>query len=108
MNTLSIERRAQIIAMLTEGQPARHGAYCRCSFNTMSKRLLDVGAACTEHRTARYATLAARRSTVRWDLDLRRAKGHRDEFDVGDVLVLGVAIDTATLRIVADVLPPYA
>lgn len=46
MTRLSIERRAQILAMLTEGNSMR--AMAGCSFNTVSKLLLDVGAACTE------------------------------------------------------------
>src|ERR1700761_197745 len=49
MNRLSIERRAQILAMLTEGNSMRATArMAGCSFNTVSKLLLDVGGVCTE------------------------------------------------------------
>ena len=49
MNWLSIEKRAVILAMLTEGNSMRATArMAGCAFNTVSKLLLDVGGVCTE------------------------------------------------------------
>lgn len=42
MNRLSIERRAQILGATTR--------MASCSFNTVSKLLLDVGGACSEYQ----------------------------------------------------------
>ncbi len=51
MNRLSIERRAQILTMLTEGNSMRATArMAGCSFNTVAKLLLDLGDACTEYQ----------------------------------------------------------
>ena len=47
MNRLSIERRAQILGMLVEGNSLRATSrMAGCSINTVSKLLLDVGEAC--------------------------------------------------------------
>ena len=49
MNRLSTEKRAQILSMLVEGNSLRATSrMAGCSFNTMSKLLLDVGEACAE------------------------------------------------------------
>lgn len=52
MNLLSTERRAQILGMLVEGNSLRATArMAGCSFNTVSKLLLDVGEACAEYQS---------------------------------------------------------
>src|SRR6267154_3590387 len=92
MNRLSIERRAQIIAMLTEGSSMRATArMAGCSFNTVSKLLLDVGAACTEYqdRTLRDLRSTEVQCDEIWSLVGSKAKNvpedRKDEFGVGDV-----------------------
>ncbi len=99
MNRLSIERRAQIIAMLTEGSSMRPTArMAGCSFNTVSKLLLDVGAACTEYQDRTQCDL--RSTEVQcdeiWSFVGSKAKNvpddRKDEFGVGDVWCW-VAID---------------
>lgn len=49
MNKLSLERRAQILALLVEGNSLRSTSRITgCSINTVTKLLVDVGAACAE------------------------------------------------------------
>lgn len=49
MNVLPIEKRAQIIGMLDEDNSMRSVTrMTRCSINTVTKLLVDVGAACSE------------------------------------------------------------
>jgi DNA-binding CsgD family transcriptional regulator len=51
MNRLSTERRAQILGMLVEGNSMRATArMAGVSFNTVSKLLLDVGAAAAAYQ----------------------------------------------------------
>jgi IS1 family transposase len=99
MNRLSIERRAQIIAMLTEGSSMRATArMAGCSFNTVSKLLLDVGAACTEYqdRTLRDLHSTEVQCDGIWSFVGSKARNvpeeRKDEFGVGDVWCW-VAID---------------
>lgn len=99
MNRLSIERRAQIIAILTEGSSMRATArMAGCSFNTVSKLLLDVGAACTEYqdRTLRDLRSTEVQCDEIWSFVGSKAKNvpedRKDEFGVGDVWCW-VAID---------------
>jgi IS1 family transposase len=99
MNRLSIERRAQILAMLTEGNSMRATArMAGCSFNTVSKLLLDVGAACTEYqdRTLRDLRCTQVQCDEIWSFVGSKAKNvpedRKDEFGVGDVWCW-VAID---------------
>jgi IS1 family transposase len=99
MNRLSIERRAQILAMLTEGNSMRATArMAGCSFNTVSKLLLDVGAACTEFqdRTLRDLGCTQVQCDEIWSFVGAKAKNvpedRKDEFGVGDVWTW-VAID---------------
>jgi IS1 family transposase len=102
MNRLSIERRAQIIAMLTEGNSMRATArMAGCSFNTVSKLLLDVGAACTEYqdRTLRDLRCTEVQCDEIWSFVGAKAKNvpeeRQGEFGVGDVWTW-VAIDAET------------
>ena len=51
MNRLATEKRAQILALMTEGNSLRATSrLAGVSFNTVSKLLLDVGAACVEYQ----------------------------------------------------------
>lgn len=51
MNKLSIEKRAQIIGMLVEGNSMRAvSRMADCSINTVTKLLIDVGMACWEYQ----------------------------------------------------------
>jgi len=51
MNRLSTERRAQILGMLVEGNSLRATTrMAGCSINTVSKLLLDIGAACAAYQ----------------------------------------------------------
>lgn len=92
MNRLSVERRAQILAMLTEGNSMRATArMAGCSFNTVSKLLLDVGGACTEYqdRTLRDLHCEQIQADEIWSFVGSKAKNvpenRQDEFGVGDV-----------------------
>lgn len=102
MNRLSLDRRAQIIAMLTEGNSMRATArMAGCSFNTVSKLLLDVGAACTEYqdRTLRDLRCTEVQCDEIWSFVGSKAKNvpedRQGEFGVGDVWTW-VAIDAET------------
>jgi IS1 family transposase len=58
MNRLSIERRAQIVGMLVEGNSMRAVArMAGVSFNTVSKLLLDLGEACAAFQDANLRNL---------------------------------------------------
>ncbi len=99
MNRLSIEKRAQILAMLTEGNSMRATArMAGCSFNTVSKLLLDLGAVCTEFqdRTLRNLSSTEVQCDEIWSFVGSKAKNvpddRKDEFGVGDVWCW-VAID---------------
>jgi IS1 family transposase len=51
MNRLSIEKRGQILALMTEGNSLRATSrIVGCSINTVTKLLLDVGEACAEYQ----------------------------------------------------------
>jgi IS1 family transposase len=100
MNRLSIERRAQILAMLTEGNSMRATArMAGCSFNTVSKLLLDVGAACTEYQDRELRDLRCEHIQCDeiWSFVGSKAKnvpeGHEDDPNYGDVWCW-VAIDS--------------
>ncbi|MHB1468849.1 MAG: IS1 family transposase [Solirubrobacteraceae bacterium] len=99
MNRLNVERRAQILSMLTEGNSMRATArMAGCSFNTVSKLLLDVGGACTEYqdRTMRNLTCTEVQCDEIWSFVGSKARNvpedRKDEFGVGDVWCW-VAID---------------
>lgn len=99
MNRLSVERRAQVLAMLTEGNSMRATArMAGCAFNTVSKLLLDVGGVCTEFqdRTLRDLRCSEVQCDEIWSFVGSKAKNvpedRKDEFGVGDVWTW-VAID---------------
>lgn len=51
MNKLSVQKRAQIIGMLVEGNSLRATSrMADCSINTVTKLLVDVGTACAEYQ----------------------------------------------------------
>lgn len=51
MNKLSLEKRAQILGMLVEGNSMRSVTrMVGCSINTVTKLLIDVGTACSEYQ----------------------------------------------------------
>jgi IS1 family transposase len=102
MNRLSIERRAQILAMLTEGNSLRATArMAGCSFNTVSKLLLDVGGACSEYQDRALQELGCEliQADEIWSFVGSKAKnvpeGHEDDPNYGDVWTW-VAIDADT------------
>lgn len=62
MNKLSLEKRAQILALLVEGNSMR--AVTRlvgCSINTVTKLLIDVGQACSEYQDKAMRNLSCKR-----------------------------------------------
>lgn len=62
MNKLSIEKRAQIIGMLVEGNSMRSVTRMTgCSINTVTKLLIDVGAACSEYQDKTMRNLQCKR-----------------------------------------------
>ena len=92
MNWMSTERRAQVLAMLTEGSSMRATArMAGCSFNTVSKLLLDVGGVCTEFqdRTLRDLHCTTIQADEIWSFVGAKAKNvpedRKDEFGIGDV-----------------------
>lgn len=102
MNRLSIERRAQILSMMTEGNSMRAIArMAGCAFNTVAKLLLDLGDACAEHqdRTLRDLDCKQVQCDEIWSFVYAKAKnvpdGRKDEFGVGDVWCwVGIDADT--------------
>jgi IS1 family transposase len=92
MNRLPIEKRAQILGMLVEGNSLRATTrMAGCSINTVSKLLLDVGEACTEYQDRALRDLPCK--TVQadeiWAFCYAKAKNvpeeHKGEFGYGDV-----------------------
>jgi IS1 family transposase/predicted HTH domain antitoxin len=62
MNRLSLERRAQIIGLLAEGNSLRATSrLADVSINTVTKLLLDVGAACEKYQDETLRNLKCRR-----------------------------------------------
>src|SRR2546422_11366753 len=62
MNRLPLERRAQIVGLLAEGNSLRAASrLADVSINTVTKLLLDVGKACEQyqHKTLRNLTVSA-------------------------------------------------
>lgn len=58
MNRLPIEKRVQILGCLTEGMSLRATTrLCDVSINTVTKLLVDVGAACDLYQNEKLATL---------------------------------------------------
>ena len=62
MNKLSIQKRAQIIGMLVEGNSLRAvSRMADCSINTVTKLLIDVGAACSAYQAETFSNLSCKR-----------------------------------------------
>jgi IS1 family transposase len=92
MNKLSIEKRAQIIGMLVEGNSMR--AITRmtgASINTVTKLLVDVGTACWiyQHKTIRNLNCKRIQCDEIWNFCYCKEKNvpeeHKGEFGYGDV-----------------------
>jgi IS1 family transposase len=61
MNRLSIEKRAQIVSLLTEGTSLRATSrIVGCSINTVTKLLLDVGEACATYQDEHLRDLSCK------------------------------------------------
>lgn len=62
MNILPIEKRAQILNLLVEGNSMRATSrIADCSINTVTKLLVDVGAACSEYQDKAMRNLTCKR-----------------------------------------------
>lgn len=62
MNVFSIEKRAQIIGLLVEGNSMRAASrLVGCSINPVTKLLEDVGAACLEYQDATIRNIGSKR-----------------------------------------------
>lgn len=62
MNKLSLQKRAQILALLVEGNSLRSiTRLTGCSINTVTKLLVDVGAACLEYQDQAMRDLPCKR-----------------------------------------------
>src|SRR3989454_10374131 len=102
MNRLPLERRAQIIGLLAEGNSLRATSrLADVSINTVTKLLLDVGAACEEYQDKTLRNLKCRRIQCDeiWAYVYAKAKNvpeaHKGEWGYGDVWTW-VAIDADT------------
>jgi IS1 family transposase len=92
MNRLSTEKRATILGMLAEGSSMRATArMAGCSFNTVSKLLLDMGDACAEYhnRTVRGVLCKTIQADEIWSFVYSKQKNIPEELKgtvgVGDV-----------------------
>jgi IS1 family transposase len=92
MNKLSIEKRAQIIGMLVEGNSMRAvSRMADCSINTVTKLLVDIGLACWiyQHRTLRDLPCKRIQCDEIWSFCYSKEKNvpkdHRGELSFGDV-----------------------
>ncbi|MBA3037247.1 MAG: DDE-type integrase/transposase/recombinase [Desulfobacterium sp.] len=92
MNKLSIEKRAQIIGMLVEGNSMRAvSRMANCSINTVTKLLVDVGQACWvyQHKAMRNLTCKRIQCDEIWSFCYSKEKNipdeHRGEWGYGDV-----------------------
>lgn len=62
MNKLSVEKRAQILGLLVEGNSLRAASRLSgCSINTITKLLVDVGTACSEYQDKALRNLPCKR-----------------------------------------------
>ena len=62
MNVMPIEKRAQILHLLVEGISMRATSrLADCSINTVTKLLVDVGAACSEYQDKVMRNLSCKR-----------------------------------------------
>ncbi|MEI8209582.1 MAG: IS1 family transposase, partial [Methylococcales bacterium] len=102
MNKLSIQKRAQIIGMLVEGNSLR--AITRmvdCSINTVTKLLVDAGTACAEYQDKVLRDLPCKRIQCDeiWNFCYCKEKNvpqeRKGEFGIGDVYTwIGMCADT--------------
>src|SRR5437763_16840841 len=98
MNRLPLERRAQIVGLLAEGNSLRATSrLAEVSINTVTKLLLDLGAACEEYldETLRDLKLKRIQCDEIWAFVYANAKNlpeHRGEYGYGDVCTW-VALD---------------
>lgn len=102
MNRLSLKDRTQILGCLVEGNSMRATArMCDVSFNTVSKLLIDVGAACYDYQDKTLRNLPCKRVQCDeiWSFCYAKEKNvpqdRRGEFGVGDIYTW-VAIDADT------------
>lgn len=92
MNKLSLEKRAQILGLLVEGNSMRSiTRLVGCSINTVTKLLIDVGQACSEHQDAAMRDLPCKRIQCDeiWAFcgmkEKNVPKEHESELGYGDV-----------------------
>jgi IS1 family transposase len=92
MNRLPIEKRAQIISLLTEGTSLRATSrIVGCSINTVTKLLLDVGEACATYHDEHLRDLGCKtiEADEIWSFVGSKAKnvpeGHENDPNYGDV-----------------------
>ena len=102
MNRLPIEKRAQILGMFSEGLSLRATSrLADVSINTVSKMLVEVGAACEEYQNRTLRNLPCRRIQVDeiWAFCYAKEKNvpldRKGQFGYGDVWTW-VAIDADT------------
>src|SRR3989440_7543934 len=107
MNRLPLERRAQIVGMLAEGNSLRATSrLADVSINTVTKLLLDLGAACEEYQDRALRNLKLNRIQCDeiWAFVYAKAKNlpekHRGEYGYGDVWTR-VALDSDSKLIVS-------
>jgi IS1 family transposase len=92
MNRLPLERRAQIIGLLAEGNSLRAASrLADVSINTVTKLLLDMGSACEEYQDKTLRNLKSQRIQCDeiWAFVYAKSKNvpeaHKGEFGYGDV-----------------------
>ena len=102
MNKLSIDRQAQVIKILCEGNSIRSTArITNTAINTVVKLLRDVGAACLAYQYQNIRNLSCKKLQVDeiWSFVYAKAKNvpeaHNGEFGYGDVWTF-TAIDADT------------
>lgn len=92
MNKLSIEKRAQILGLLVEGNSLRAASRLSgCSINTVTKLLVDVGTACAEYQDKALRDLSCKRIQCDeiWSFCYAKSRNvpedKKDVFGYGDV-----------------------
>lgn len=92
MNKLSVQKRAQILGMLVEGNSLRATSrMADCSINTVTKLLVDVGTACGMYQDEVLRDLPCKRIQCDeiWSFCYAKEKNvpkeHKGEFGYGDV-----------------------
>jgi len=92
MNKLSVEKRAQIIGMLVEGNSMRAvSRMADCSINTVTKLLIDVGMACWEYQDKALRNLPCKKIQCDeiWSFCYAKEKNvptdHKGEWGYGDI-----------------------